>query len=116
VAADDESPETDENTRSEARAARTRINADADERDVRADARDEVSNDRDMSDTLDSFVRGADDGVAREARRLASRDRSQSKEDRRAAASDRSELSVDPVDDDPDTDGPDVSSRRRPGR
>jgi len=97
----DDARETDENTRAGARATRRRINAEADERDLRADARDEVSNERDMSETLQSFVRGEDDGPARQARRRASRDRSGSKQDRSAAASDRSALSAD-GDDDPD--------------
>ena len=74
--------------------ARQWVRARADERDIEADARDRLSDSRDMAANLAMFLEGGQDrGNARMARRLASQDRTESKRDRMAAASDRSALS-----------------------
>jgi len=67
----------------------------ADKRDEQAEARDDVSSQRDMAANLHAWLKGTDDEEAHEARRLAWDDRSHSRLDRTASAKDRDHLAED---------------------
>lgn len=69
-----------------------KIKTAADMRDEQAEARDRVSNKRDMARNLDAWTRMTYDGEGYEARELACGDRAQSRRDRIASADDRDHL------------------------
>lgn len=73
------------------------ILADADKRDLHAEARDDAATTRDAEASLRSFLHDSADeyGPALKARRSAAIDRTDSKTDRTSAAADRSELAGD---------------------
>jgi hypothetical protein len=66
----------------------------AEQRDLKAAARDNAANRRDMRASFDAFLVGHDDQATLEARASAQQDRKDSRDDRTSSARDRSRLST----------------------